>query len=116
VVALTDAIAIVAFTIAGVVSHTGGLSLGDLARDALPLLAGWSAVAAAIGLYRRPTLRALLATWLLGISGGVALRAAALGRLDEPRQLAFLTTTLVLTLVLVAAARLALGVLSAPHP
>lgn len=116
VVALADAIAIAAFTVAGIVSHTGGLSLRAVAEDALPLLAGWMVAAAATGLYRRPSPRPLLATWLLGISAGVALRAAALGRLDEPRQLAFLATTLVLTLVCVAATRLVLWAVSERQP
>jgi len=116
VVAFTDAVAIVAFTVAGIVSHTGGLSFRAMAEDALPLLAGWLAAAVTTGLYRRPSLRPLLTTWLLGISAGVALRAAALGRLDEPRQLAFLATTLVLTFVCVTAARLLLWAGSGRQP
>lgn len=109
VLALTDGAAIVVFALVGILSHTGGVTPEALLEDALPVLAGWSAAAAAFGLYARPTARALLLTWAVGVPVGVAVRAAVLGRLDEPRQLAFLATTLVLTLVFVAAGRLAIG-------
>jgi len=42
---LSDAVAIVVFAIVGLVSH--GASAGGFAHDALPLLGGWFAVAAA---------------------------------------------------------------------
>jgi hypothetical protein len=100
-----DALAIVAFTIAGIVSHRGSLPPSALAEDTLPLLAGWFAAAAVFHLYARRTRRSLLLTWAIGIPLGVLVRAAALGRLDEPRQLAFLTTTLILSLVFVVAVR-----------
>lgn len=107
VAALIDGAAVLAFTIIGVVSHRHALPPSALAEDALPLLGGWFAAAAVFGLYRRPTWRALLLTWAVGIPLGVAARAAVLGRLDEPRQLAFLATTLVLSLVFVLALRAA---------
>ena len=111
VLAAADGTAIVVFALIGGVSHTGGVTPGGLLEDALPLLTGWSAAAAVFRLYTRPTTRALLLTWAVGVPLGVALRAAVLGRLDEPRQLAFLATTLVFTFVFVAAARAGLGVL-----
>lgn len=103
--AVVDALAIAGFTIAGILSHRHALPAGAVAEDAVPLLAGWFLAAAAFRLYRRRTWQALLSTWAVGVSLGVLLRAAVLGRLDEPRQLAFLTTTLVLSLALVLAAR-----------
>jgi len=112
-VAAADGVAILAFTIIGVVSHRGALPPSALAEDALPLLGGWFAAALAFHLYGRPTWRAFLLTWVIGIPVGVLVRAAALGRLDEPRQLAFLVTTLVLSLVFVLAARALVAVLSA---
>ena len=110
VVALADGTAIVVFALIGIFSHTGDVTPAALLEDALPLLAGWSAAAAVFRLYARATARALLLTWAVGVPLGVAVRAAVLGRLDEPRQLAFLATTLVLTLVFVAAGRVAIGV------
>ena len=104
-VAVADAVAILAFTIAGILSHRGSLPPSALAEDTLPLLVGWFAAAAAFHLYTRRVWRALLLTWIVGIPLGVLVRAAVLGRLDEPRQLAFLTTTLILSIVFVIAAR-----------
>ena len=112
-VAAADGVAILAFTIIGVVSHRGALPPSALAEDALPLLGGWFAAALAFRLYARPRWRTFLLTWVIGIPVGVLVRAAALGRLDEPRQLAFLVTTLVLSLVFVLAARALVATLSA---
>jgi hypothetical protein len=103
--AVIDGAAILAFTIIGVVSHRGALPPSALAEDALPLLGGWFAASALFGLYSRCTWKALLMTWAVGIPVGVLVRAAVLGRLDEPRQLAFLLTTLILSLVFVLGAR-----------
>jgi hypothetical protein len=102
---LADAAAIVAFTVAGILSHRGALPLSALVEDALPLLAGWFAAAAAFHLYGSRTRRSLLLTWIVGIPLGVLVRAAALGRLNEPKQLAFLATTLILSIVFVVAGR-----------
>jgi len=110
--AVADAAAITAFAVIGIVSHTGSVSLAALAEDAVPLLAGWFAAALAFRLYARRTNRALLSTWAVGIPLGVVARAAALGRLDEPRQLAFLATTLVLGATFVFVARVSLSLVS----
>jgi hypothetical protein len=77
--AAIDGIAILAFTIVGVVSHRGALPLSALAEDALPLLGGWFAASAVFGLYSRCTWKALLMTWAVGILLGVLVRAAVLG-------------------------------------
>lgn len=114
ILAASDGLAILAFTVTGIVSHRDALPPGALLEDALPLLCGWFAAAVAFRLYDRSTRRALLLTWAVGIPAGVLLRAAVLGRLDEPRQLAFLATTLVLSLVFVLAARAILGIVLRP--
>lgn len=77
------------------------------AHDALPLLAGWFATALLLRAYRRRSWRTLLATWAVGIPVGVALRALVLGRAWNGKQLAFLATTLVFTLVFGLVLRLA---------
>lgn len=103
--AACDGAAILTFTITGVASHRGALPSSALAEDALPLLGGWLAASVVFQLYSRCTWKALLLTWAVGISAGVLVRAAVLDRLDEPRQLAFLLTTLILSLVFVLGAR-----------
>ena len=108
-----DAAAIVVFTLIGLLSHHGGVSGRGLARDLLPLLGGWFVVALLLRLYTRPALRRLVATWLLGITAGVAIRAATLGRTDAAKEAAFLGVALAFTGVFALAARLAAATASA---
>lgn len=100
-----DALAFVAFALVGMLSHDG-ISAEGFLRDVVTLAAGWFAAAAGFALYRRPSRRALLLTWIVGVPVGVLVRALALGRATEPRQLAFLATTLVFSLAFVALLRL----------
>ena len=69
--------ALVAFTVVGVLTH--GASVGALFRDLALFLGCWFAVAVALKLYRRPSRARLLATWLVGISAAVLIRAAIVG-------------------------------------
>jgi 4-amino-4-deoxy-L-arabinose transferase-like glycosyltransferase len=101
-----DAAAILVFAVVGMLSHHR-LGAAGFARDALPLLAGWFAAAAAFRLYRRRAGRRLAATWAVGIPAGLVVRRLALGHGLEP---AFVATTLVFTLALVLAGRLALRI------
>ena len=109
VLALVDADALVLFALVGLASHTGGISAGALARDALPLLAGWFAAALVFGTYRARSLRTLLLTWIVGVPLGVLLRALVLGRALDGREAEFLVVSLVFTLLFVLALRLVLG-------
>jgi hypothetical protein len=105
---IADATALVLFAVVGMLSHDG-ISAAGFARDALPLLATWFGVAAAVGTYRRPSWRTLLLTWAVAVPLGVLLRALVLGRDLDGSQLAFLTTTLVFTLLFLGGLRLAAG-------
>ena len=107
--ALVDAASLVVFATVGLLSHGHALSAGGLARDAVPLLAGWFAVALALGPYRRRTVGRLVATWVLGVPLGVLLRALVLGRQLDGGQAAFLVTTLVFTALLLTIGRLLLA-------
>ncbi len=79
-------VAILAFATIGQLSHDHHVSLTGYAADALPLLAGWWAVAFAT--------RRFVPTWLVGVTVGVALRAVALGHYHW-NQLTFLLVALV---------------------
>jgi hypothetical protein len=103
--AAADAAAIVVFAVIGNVSHHGGVSTGGLARDVLPLLGGWLAAGVLFGLYRRPTPGRLVATWVVGITAGVVVRAAVLGHTRLGTEAAFLGVALVFTLLFALAAR-----------
>src|SRR4051812_43151540 len=107
--ATADAAAIVVFTLIGLLSHDHTLSGRGLARDLVPLLGGWFAVALLVRLYTRPAWWRLVATWLIGITGGVAVRAAILGHTNIGKEAAFLAVALSFTAVFVLVARLAAG-------
>ena len=107
--AASDAAAIVAFAVVGLLSHHA--SVAAFAHDALPLLLGWFAVAGAVQLYVRPSLGRLLVTCIVGITAGVLLRALILGRDLNGKQAAFLGTSLVFTLLFVLALRAATALL-----
>ena len=111
-----DAAAIVVFAIVGLLSHHGGVSGRGLARDALPLLGGWFAAALLVRLYTRPAPWKLAATWLAGITGGVAIRAAVLGHTHAGKEAAFLGVALAFTLLFVLVARAATAWLSRSRP
>jgi hypothetical protein len=98
-----DAAAILLFTTLGLVAH-GFEPLGYV-RDALPLLAAWVAVAAAVGLYRGRSRRRLLVCWALAIPLGVLLRARVLGRALDGDQASFLAVTMAFSLAFVVALR-----------
>ena len=69
--ALAGAAAVLVFATIGQLSHEGGVSAGGYAADVLPLLACWLAAA-----WRT---RRFVPTWLLGVTGGVAIRMVVLG-------------------------------------
>ena len=104
--AACDAVAILVFAVVGLHSHHGGVSGRGLARDALPLLGGWFLAALLFRLYARPAPWRIAATWLVGITGGVAVRAAILGHTHAGKEAAFLAVALAFTLLFSLAARL----------
>jgi len=97
--AIADGAALVAFTIVGVLTH--GSSVTELARDLLAFLGCWFAVAFALRLYARPSRLRLLATWWIGITAAVLIRAAIVGHWAGD----FYGVALAFTLLFVLAAR-----------
>ena len=104
-----DAVALVAFSVVGLLSHHGTVTAGGLAHDALPLLGGWFAAALVFRLYTRPSLGRLLATWACGVTAGVAVRALVLGRSFDGHEAAFLGVALAFTLLFVLVLRVAVA-------
>jgi pilus assembly protein TadC len=66
-------------------------------------------VALAVRLYVRPSLARFFATWAVGVTAGVLVRALILGRQLNGNQAAFLATSLVFTLLFVVALRAVLS-------
>jgi hypothetical protein len=100
-----DAAALVVFVAVGVATH--GASVGAFFRDLACILGGWFAVAAVVRLYTRGGRLRLGATWLIGISAGVLVRAALVGHVAYD----FWGVALAFTALFVLAGRLAARVL-----
>ena len=111
--ATSDAVAILVFVTIGLLSHHGALSARGYARDALPFLGCWFAVALGLRLYTRPSLGRLVATWAIGVPAAVLVRALVLGRTLGSKEAAFLAVSLVTIGVLVAVLRAVLTPLAA---
>ena len=74
-----DAAALLVFVVVGVVTHDA--SATAFVRDLLCILGGWFAAAIVLRLYVRGGRWRLAATWLVGVSAGVLVRAAIVGHL-----------------------------------
>lgn len=72
-----DAGALFVFVVVGVLTH--GASVGAFVRDAACILGGWFVAALVLRLYVRGGWWRLGATWLVGISAGVLVRAVIVG-------------------------------------
>ena len=103
-----DVVALLVFVTIGLFNHHGGVSAGDYARDALPLVGCWLLAGGAFDLYKRPRVRALLATWLVGVTAGVLLRALLRWHIDGGDAV-FLAVALCFTLLFVAVVRIAVS-------
>jgi hypothetical protein len=107
--AIADAVAILVFVTIGLLSHHGDLTAAGYARDALPFLGCWFAVALLFRLYTRPGRWRLAATWAVGVPAAVLVRALVLGRHLGSKEAAFLIVSLVTIGLLVLAARLVIA-------
>jgi hypothetical protein len=110
----TDLLALVAFVTIGLINHHGGLSATGYARDLLPIGACWLVAAGTFDLYRRPRLRALFATWLTGVTAGVAVRQLILWELHDD-DVVFLAVALFFTLLFVLVLRTVASLVAAPR-
>src|ERR1700674_5552853 len=99
-----DLLALGTVVTVGLFNHKGGLSAAGYARDVLPIAGCWLVAAGAFDLYKRPRWRALLATRLGRVTGGVLVRALVLWRLDG-NDAVFLVVALCFSLLFVLAFR-----------
>lgn len=102
-----DLIALLAFALAGLASHDEGLTATGLARTWLPIAGCYALAALGLRAWTRPELWRTACAWLLGVSGGVIVRALVLGKPLDGDQLLFLAVALGVTLVLLVAWRAA---------
>ena len=106
VLVVGDCAALVTFALVGLSSHDKGIGLHGLARDALPVVAGWLIAAGLFDLYKRGGRLRFLRTWFVGITGGTLVRGLVLHRhVLGVRYLTFLLVSLIVTLVFLLAWR-----------
>jgi hypothetical protein len=103
--AVGDGIALLLFSFLGLATHGQQFSVAAVARNTVPLLLGWFAVALLFGTYTRPRRGVLVLTWALGVGGGVVLRSLWLGHPKGAAFAIFLLITLGVTGVLIVAWR-----------
>lgn len=102
VLAVGDGAVLVLWSILGLAHHVEGITFGGILRNAGPIMLGWYAAALLLRTYARPGSLRFLATWALGVSVGVVLRALFLGRVWNADEFAFFGVTLGVTLALLA--------------
>ncbi len=100
-----DLIAIVIFATIGLLAHGKDIGVSGYSRDVLTIGGSWLVVARSTGLYRSPTLRRYLTTWIVGVTAGVAVRAIVLGRAINGKELSFLIVALISTLIFTSVVR-----------
>jgi hypothetical protein len=101
-----DAAVLVLWAVIGLINHEEGVTFTGILRNAGPIMVGWFAAALVLRTYRRPPrVWRFLATWAIGISAGVLLRALILGKPWNGDELVFFGVTLAVTLVLLVAWR-----------
>jgi hypothetical protein len=101
-----DVAALLVFVTVGLLNHQGGISLWDFVRDAVPFIGCWLLAGGAFDLYKRPRAGALVGTWLVGVTGGVLLRALTHWHV-EGDDAVFFVVALCFALLFVLAARTA---------
>jgi hypothetical protein len=106
VLMLGDLVPILVFALLGGAMHESGFSVVDVVRNIALLGAGWLAAALVFRPYASDSLARLAATWAVGITAGVFLRAAALGREVDGEYLGFWGVALAVTLLVLLAWRL----------
>lgn len=102
---VADVVALLAFVTVGLFNHHGGVSAANYARDAIPIAGCWLLAGGAFDLYKRPRARALLRTWLVGVTGGVLVRALVRRHLDGGDAV-FLAVALCFSLLFVVVVRI----------
>jgi hypothetical protein len=102
-----DLLALLVFALVGLASHDEGLTTTGLARTWLPIAGCYTLAALVVRAWTRPGIWRTACAWLLGVAGGVLVRALLLGRPLDGDQLQLLAVALAVTLVLLLAWRTA---------
>jgi hypothetical protein len=75
-IAVGDVIALLVFTIVGLLNHEDGVTASALLKVVVPIVAIGALAAALFGTYRRPSIPSLIPTWAVSVPAGVLIRKA----------------------------------------
>ena len=107
VLAAGDVVALVVFTVIGLISHEGGVSIRALLEVVVPIVAVGAVAAWVFGTYRRPGLATLLPAWLVSVPAGLLIRKALFGTPSTWHStVVFLAVALAFTLLFLLAWRI----------
>jgi hypothetical protein len=106
VLVIGDVVALAVFAVVGLASHHKEIGPRGLFRDAVPVVVGWLVAAGTFDIYRRPSWRRFVLTWLVGVTSGLLVRGLVLHRnVLGGRYLSFVAVSLIVTLALLMAWR-----------
>jgi Protein of unknown function (DUF3054) len=105
VLATADALALVAFVLAGIRSHHEVGAVDLIARNVIPLEIAWFTVGTVVGVYRRPGPRTLLLTWIVAVPAGIVARSLWVGSPTGGELLLFVAVASAFTLLFLLAGR-----------
>lgn len=107
-----DELAIVAFVVAGTISHHGGQAAMFFLRNWVPLTIAWFAAAAIFATYRRPGIRTLLLTWAVAVPTGLVARSILVGSPTGSQLVLFVGVGLPFTLLFLLVGRILVRLLA----
>jgi hypothetical protein len=106
---VADGLALLAFVLVGLRNHHEATVAEAFWRNAIPLVVTWAAAAWLLGTYRRPSIAALVKTWLVAVPIAVVVRSVWVGSPTGGRLFVFLGVAMAFTLLFLLAGRSAIG-------
>jgi hypothetical protein len=116
VLALVDALSLLAFVAAGLRSHQIGAIAEIVARNVVPLAVAWAAVSVVAGTYRRGDFASLVITWAIAAPSALLIRTWWVGSPQGGRIAVFVAVGLAFTLVFLLVGRLVVSAATRTRP
>jgi hypothetical protein len=71
-----DVVALIVFTVIGLINHQDGVTIGGVAQVVLPIAGVGAVTTWFFGTYRRPGIATLLPAWAISVPAGLLIRKA----------------------------------------